>query len=390
MLSSAPLKTFGTPTLLLTIACLFGKGMDAIQAERAVAEEISLSGEFGAPRVIVSAPPEPALAHLSWPKIVRASDGALVLAFIAGEFHGAHGGGCPAVSVSRDGGRSFTPPRILQQFSRGEAYTSAGNVALGLAEDGAVVLLAMAYNSDQANTIVGWRSTDSGHDWRPVDTSTLDQNQTGSVYGHVISVPEKGLAVVGHYRKGSRPHTQGLWLSWSEDAGRSWSAAERIVDRYLVEPAVVFSQGEFVGLIRTGLPSDVYEQIVSRDFGKSWEVAPKGFAPPRERPLMLPSPCLVVDPARPGRLYCLASERHDPRHPSGLLGRIVLWEADQPELKWRERGVVAQFPRALGERKDITYGWMAPLGENRWYVVFYCGRVRGASDLYGLEIEIPE
>jgi hypothetical protein len=50
---------------------------------------------------------------------------------------------------------------------------------------------------------------------------------------------------------------------------------------------------------------------------------------------------------------------------------------------------VAQFPKSLGERKDITYAWMAPLGANRWFVVFYCGRVHGASDIYGLEIEIP-
>ena len=94
-------------------------------------------------RVVVPAPGDARFAHLSWPKAVRAKDGTIVLAYIAGTFHGTHGGGSPAVSISTDGGRTFTPPQVLREFAKGRDYTQSGNVALGVAEDGALVLLAM-------------------------------------------------------------------------------------------------------------------------------------------------------------------------------------------------------------------------------------------------------
>ena len=86
----------------------------------------------------------------------------MVLASVAGTFHGTNGGGSPAVSVSADGGRTFTAPNVLRAFGPGMEFTHCGNLALGLAEDGALVLLAMAFTGDIRNTIVGWRSADEG------------------------------------------------------------------------------------------------------------------------------------------------------------------------------------------------------------------------------------
>ena len=372
------------------LVILFIQGLLLVHGSTLPADEVSLQGDFGRPRVIVPAPKNPEHAHLSWPKIVTAENGDLVVGYIAGRFHGTHGEGCPAVSVSRDGGKSFSDPKILKQYTAKDKYTSAGNLALGLAKNGSVVLLSMAFRGNEANTIDGWISDDHGKSWEVSDTSRLDHNQTGSVYGNVMQVPERGLAVVGHYRRGSKRHEQGLWLSWSQDDGKSWQKPEMIIDRHLVEPAVIFSQGTFLGLIRTGTRQDYYEQIQSKDYGQHWQHAKRGFAPEYKGARYLPSPCLVTDPEHPGRVYCLASERHAEDNPSGLIGRIVLWQAELPELKWRERGVVAKFPRALGERKDITYAWMAPLGDDHWYVVFYCGRTHGASDIFGLEITVPE
>src|SRR3954470_23570011 len=90
---------------------------------------VSLAGDFGEPRVIVAAPADPAIAHLAWPKAVRLRDGGLVVAYVAGRFHGTHGGGCPAVSVSTDGGKTFSPPYVLKHYGPGDTYTSGGNVA---------------------------------------------------------------------------------------------------------------------------------------------------------------------------------------------------------------------------------------------------------------------
>src|SRR5690606_11707671 len=150
--------------------------------------------DFGEPKLIVAAPQDPSHAHLSRPKIVTAKDGTLVMAYIAGRFHGTHGEGSPAVSISKDGGETFTPPHVLKKYTAKSEYTSAGNVALGLAEDGAIVLLSMAYSGDQANTIDGWRSADSGRTWEASDTSKLANSKTGSVYGNVLTLPENELA----------------------------------------------------------------------------------------------------------------------------------------------------------------------------------------------------
>ena len=86
----------------------------------------------------------------------------------------------------------------------------------------------------------------------------------------------------------------------------------------------------------------------------------------------------------------LSRERHGEKVPGGLLGRVVLWTAEAKELKWQRLGVVARFPRTLGQRRDITYAWMAPLGGDNWFTVFYCGLVHGPSDIYGLRMRIAE
>jgi len=352
----------------------------------ACAAEVSLAGDFGEPRVIVPAPADEALAHLSWPKVVRAKDGTLVIAYIAGRFHGDHGEGCPAVSISSDASRTFSAPRVLKRYTAAREYTSAGNVALGLAEDGAVVLLSMAYNSTKANTIDGWRSIDSGRTWKAVDVSTLDRSQTGSVYGNVILVPGRGLAVCGHFRQGSRGQTKGLWLAWSDSCGKSWGKPQAISASPWVEPAVTFSQNRFVGLVRVARPENYYVRITSDDFGKTWNTEDRGLVSDHDGPVSMPSPCLVSDPGTPGRLYALASERH--QRSAELLGRVVLWTADARRLQWKKLGEVARFPKQLGDRRDITYAWMAPLGGDAWYVVFYCGRTRGPSDIFGLTIHL--
>lgn len=367
------------------LAALF---MAATASASAAEPVVSLAGDYGEPRVIIPASADPGLAHHSWPKVVRAKDGTLVVAFIAGRFHGNHGEGSPAVAHSTNGGKTFSAPHVLKRYTAQSEYTSAGNVALGVVEDGSVALLSMAYRANAANTVDGWRSTDGGRTWHAADTSTLDRNQTGSVFGGVPAVPGRGLAVFGHYRTGSLAQTQGLWFAWSADSGKSWGKPQPFTRQGLVEPAFVFSAGRFIGLVRTKDTADHYVQFTSDDFGKSWQTLERGLATDHPGRIALPSPCLVTDPAQPGRLYALVSERHGDKTPGGLLGRVVLWTAEAKELKWKRLGEVARFPRTLGQRRDITYAWMAPLGGGEWFTVFYCGQVHGPSDIYGLRMRV--
>lgn len=348
-------------------------------ALQAVPQAEPIGGDYGEPRLIVAAPENPRYAHLSWPKIVRCNDGTLVLAYSAGRYHGGGGEGCPAVSVSTDAGQTFSRPQILKEITRAGTYDNCGNFALGLAKDGAVVLLAMAYRGNEANTIYGWRSEDSGKAWLPVDVSALDENKTGSVFGHVFPVPGKGLAVCGHYRAGSQPRSEGIWIAYSQDHGRTWGTPQVITSQKLFEPVVVFSDGRYVGLFRQSGRAPIYWQAVSDDLGESWELSKWPEEPVSD--FNLPSPFIAVSPKDPHRLYALESERHVK---GSLPGNIYLWTADSRRLDWKRDGLVVRFPESLKDRNDFSYPWMTPLEDGTWFLAFYCGKKAGANSIYGM------
>lgn len=327
------------------------------------------SGDYGVPRVVVPAPEDERHAHLAWPKIVQASDGTLVAAFLAAREHTV--AGCPAVALSDDDGQTFTAPRVLMQFDATQQYHHSGNVALGVADDGAVVLLAMAMVGDERNTIFGWRSTDCGVTWEATDTETLGDSATGSVYGSVFRVPGRGLAVCGHYR---RPRGQGIWIAFSRDDGRSWGPPGMISDaRRFGEPAFVCTQGRLIGLVRES-PEPHYHQFVSDDGGETWREPRVVMEGPEATH---PSPFLAVDPRRPTRLFALQSQRTE-------RGEIYLWEADARELDWRRRGLVATFEGC----EDYAYPWMVHLSGDEWFVVFYAGRRGGANHIWGMRLRV--
>ena len=322
------------------------------------------SGDYGRPRLVIPAPEDERHAHLGWPKIVRAADGTLVATFIAGREHTV--GGSPAVAVSRDGGETFSAPRVLRQFDQTQEYAHSGNVALGVAEDGALVLLAMAFTGDERTTVFGWRSEDAGERWQEADTGSLANNATGSVYGGVFPVPGRGLAVCGHYR---RPRGDGVWIAFSDDHGRHWGKPLTITDRDLHEPAFICVGTRLIGLIRDN-PSHGYWQFVSDDAGKTWRTSNLVMEGPDATH---PSPFLIADPTRPGRLWALQSQRTE-------RGEVYLWRADAETLDWRREGLVVTFEGF----EDYSYPWMAHLGDGEWFVVFYAGETRGPNSIFGM------
>lgn len=326
------------------------------------------AGDYGQPRLLIPAPEDPRHAHLGWPKITRTDGGALVAAFLAGREHTV--GGCPAVAVSHDGGATFSDPRILRRFGPRQDYAHSGNLALGLAEDDAPVLLAMAFTGDERHSIFGWRSEDGGARWERVDTSALAESATGSVYGSIFPVPGRGLAAFGHYRP---PRGDGLWLALSRDRGRSWGRPRTISERRLFEPAFTCVDGRLIGLVREN-SACAYRQFVSDDAGASWH-EPRSIM--RGPDATHPSPFITRDRARRERVLALQSQRT-------ARGEVYLWEADAETLAWRRLGLVATFEGF----EDYSYPWMAHLGGGEWFVVFYAGQTRGPNSIFGMRLRV--
>ncbi len=331
-----------------------------------------LGGDYGQPRIIVPAPENPRYAHLSWPKIVKANDGTLVVAYIAGRKH-ANGDGCPAVSISRDGGKTFTPPQVLMTFDKTKMYQHCANLAMGKAEDGSIILMAMAFTDNDRNNIYGWRSVDSGKTWQRTDTSTLGDSKTGSVFGHVFNVPGNGLAVCGHYRQ---PKGNGIWIAYSTDHGKSWNDPHEISKKPYYEPAFIYAGGRLIGLVRE---KKVYafHQFVSDDLGATWQFRQKVIQ--GDKSAVHPSPFLTADPTQPGTLYALQSER-------SAKNEIYLWRAQADALQWECLGLVTSCPRV----EDFSYPWMSHLEDNKWFLVFYSGKSSGRNSIYGMTIAIPQ
>jgi hypothetical protein len=343
----------------------------------------------GAPvRVAVAPAPGDTFVHLSWPKVVRTARGTVILAYSAGIGHNIGGSG-PAVSRSTDAGKSFTAPHVLLRFPADDSrYTDCGNIALGLARDGAVVLLAMAYQRDAGNHIFGWRSANDGANWTRIDTSALGPDKTGSVFGNILPLPDRTLAVFGHYRAGARPHTQGLWMSVSRDDGRTWDEARRIGGMHAVEPAVIQSGGRLIGFFRGDTRVARGRQYVgfSDDHGATWKTELSVLDAEHPGKARLAAPFAVEDPNRPGEILVLTTER---AVPGNTPGRIWLWRGDAKSLAWKRDRVLLEFPRLEGDpNTDLGYPWLLHTGGNRWQMYYYHGNSKGVCPLWVTEVEL--
>ena len=367
--------------VIFSLSTLLAAPSRAAEPPSVWAARVPGGGAIG--RVVVPAPGDARFAHLSWPKAVRAKDGAIVLAYIAGTFHGTHGGGSPAVSISTDGGRTFTPPRVLREFAKGRDYTQSGNVALGVAEDGALVLLAMAFDDDAGNNIFGWRSTDAGRTWTPTDTSALGPDKTGSVFGNIIEVPGRGLTALGHYRAPSKPYSKGIWMASSKDAGKSWGEAVQITDVSALEPVLIRAEGRLIAFLRATSMAGTQFVSVSDDGGATWKTERSVLGPESGALYNVVAPCAVVNPQKPGEVFVLTTERSK----TDLPGRIWLWKGDARKLDWKRERVLLEFPKEKTQN-DLGYPWLVHVEGRRWLMFYYHGRNHGANSIWSVEVEL--
>ena len=341
---------------------------------------------------------DPRYQHLSWPKMLRAANGSIIVTYVAGQSH--WDGGSPAVSISNDNGRTFSAPKVLKSFSKGDPLEHCGNIALGRTDDGALLVLAMALKRDLSaardernvdDAIFGWRSTDHGVTWEPTDTSALAA--TGSVFGNIVSVPGKGMMATGHYRdhpKQSRP--SGLWRAFSTDGGKTWQPPAPLAPIAAAEPVVIFVDKTLIGMGRgskKGKDEGRPFQLVSKDHGETWtaDLFALRSSEPDNVNLALAAPFVIDDPKRPGRLIALTTERR--RKGEGAHGRIWLWTADAKTLDWKRERLLLETPDLTGNpNNDFGYPWLTPLDDDRWLMVWYHGNKRGHCPIWATEIHL--
>ena len=328
-------------------------------------------------RIAVPPPANPRFEHLAWPKAVRTAEGTIVLGYLAGTHHGSES--CPAVSVSSDGGRTFSPPHVLKEFGPGKEYGNSGNMALGLAHDGAVLLLAHGHNRN-ASHIYGWRSADQGRTWQPVDTSRLGPNRTGSSTGTIVQLPGRRLMVTGHYRDGSTPHRLGIWQSVSGDDGLTWGDPAMINNLNAGEPVLVRAENRLLVFIRGRGPAAGRQFVsASDDWGQTWVTDLLNITPRQPHTTGLAHPFAMVNPRDPAEILAITFERPLP-------GAAQLWRAPARTLAFKHERTLVELPKVPGdENTDFGYAWLLPLEGRRALVFYYHGRSRGPCPIWVLE-----
>ncbi|MSU49957.1 MAG: exo-alpha-sialidase [Opitutus sp.] len=331
-------------------------------------------------RVAVAPPANKRFEHLAWPKAVRTADGTIVVGFLAGTHHGSES--CPAVSLSTDGGKTFTAPNVLKEFGPGKEYGNSGNMALGLAHDGAVLLLAHGHSAN-SNHIYGWRSTDSGRTWKPVDTSGLGPNKTGSSTGTILQLPGKQLMVVGHYRAGSKPYTTGIWQSVSSDDGLTWGEPAMVNNLNAGEPVLVRSGDRLLVFIRGRGPASARQFVsVSQDWGRTWATDMLNIAAVNQHATLLAHPFAMVNPHNSAELIAVTFERPAP-------GSAQLWRGNAKTLSFKHDRTLVELPKIAGDKNtDFGYAWMLPMEGRRALVFYYHGMGRGPCPIWVVETEL--
>ncbi len=331
-------------------------------------------------RIAVEPPANPRFAHLAWPKAVRTADGTIVLGFLAGTHHGNES--CPAVSFSADGGKTFSAPNVLKEFGPGQTYANSGNMALGLAHDGAVLLLAHGHTAN-SNHIFGWRSTDSGRTWQSIDTSALGPNKTGSSTGTIVQIPGNKLMVVGHYRAGAKPYSTGIWQSISTDDGLTWGEPAMINNLNAGEPVLVRNGNQLLVFIRGRGPAAARQFVsVSDDWGQTWRTELLNITAVGKHTSVLAHPFAMVNPHKLGELIAITFERPGP-------GSAQLWRGDAKTLSFKHDRTLVELPKIEGDKNtDFGYAWLLPTEGRRALVFYYHGLGRGACPIWLIETQL--
>ncbi len=315
--------------------------------------------------------------HLAWPKLARLPNGKIALIYFGGHAHGGRKG--VYVRISDDEGKGFGPAELLWwgQYP----HHRVANGALGVTEDGNIVVLVMAVGGVSPNMtseIRGFVSEDNGVRWRAADTSRLS-GTIRSVFGRILGVPGRGLLATGFNTTGSKGMYQtALWAAWSEDGGYTWGEPRLVTsgDQPMIEPSLLIHDGRIRGIARPFERGGqaIYREIDADPDDENWSAT--------LTPMKVAQQAAPYVFTRDGTLLALITDRAGTDEQGNIVRKITLWIKRGDESDWEEQVKLLEIPQKI----DFGYPWGVTLSDGSEFVVYYAGQSNGVSDLYSFRL----
>jgi len=242
---------------------------------------------------------------------VRTADGTIVLGFLAGTHHGDES--CPL--FPSHGRRQYVlpAPNILREFGRDTEYSNSGNLALGVAHDGAVLLLAHGHKGNLKNHIFGWRS---GGQWAHLEARGhigARAEQDGVIHRDDRATSREAVDVTGHYRRWFETVQHRHLAVVSPDDGLTWGEPAMVNNLNAGEPVLVRAGDQLLVFVRGRGPANARQFIsISDDWGKTWKTELSTIITHDKRTTGLAHPFAMVNPLKTSELIAVTSEGRCP------------------------------------------------------------------------------
>ncbi|MCG3148634.1 MAG: hypothetical protein PCFJNLEI_02079 [Verrucomicrobiae bacterium] len=219
----------------------------------------------------------------AWPNLTPMPDRRIIATIFNRPAHGTLPGDIECWE-SRDEGRFWHRCGVPAPH---EPSTNRMNVAVGLARDGALIVIASGYRSaalrhnkpalvipdDSFQPLPAWvcRSTDGGCTWTRTATFPPPRGTKHiTPFGKIVQAPDGTLAVAG-YARGTVKNTYQSHFYRSHDDGRTWQAVKLIGPRHSETDLLHLGGNQWLAAARM-FAEERLDLFRSNDGGRSWKL----------------------------------------------------------------------------------------------------------------------
>lgn len=216
----------------------------------------------------------------AWPNLTLMPDGSIV-ACVFGEPCHLDWEGAAESWRSQDGGRSWSFLGVPVPNAKG---TARGNLAAGLAHNGALVVVCSGRSNISPKGVrpskpqpyqpfiapIVSRSEDGGTTWTHENKVFAPETSKLFLFGNIVTLPGNRLAVTCYSSPDDADENgDSAWIYFSDDDGRTWGDARLIGERYNETNLLALGDGKLLAACRTARTAKT-EIFASVDGGQSW------------------------------------------------------------------------------------------------------------------------